>query len=372
MIAVSNSESASRSIPIVRPSELTQSFENGSYIGRTAIYKVPFFLDTKVLLNPHLTVIGMTGSGKTYFLKSYISRKGLSGSSILIIDWNGEYDEIAAFLGGKVLNVAPDTQSFDIEGLLGSVNSINISRIKDEAKRQSIANSIIDKIIETMHLMQIDDRRERIIVLDEAWKLLGSKNNLGQLFREGRKYGFSVVVSTQLASDIKNEIIANAGTIAIFRLQNNSDYSSLIASGIALAEHREALADLKQGSCMLRLSFRDSNAESRFFIKKVDGSDISIYTIRCGKMQLKVTRAKLAESNKLVESPEIRSKILNFIDANRGDIDLLGFIKFLIALGLERKDILPYLRELGLEDMVIVKAFTDAKSIAIVDETNEK
>src|SRR5271157_1605974 len=78
---------------------------SGIYLGRTMVYHSPFFLNASKLLNPHIAVLGMSGAGKTYFLKSLIVRSMLCcNTNVLVLDWNGEYDSTIAFLGGEVMN----------------------------------------------------------------------------------------------------------------------------------------------------------------------------------------------------------------------------------------------------------------------------
>ena len=77
-----------------------------------------------------------------------------------------------------------------------------------------------------MDIESIPKNSERMIVLDETWRLVRNSEEVGILFREGRKYGFSVIVATQLASDISNEVLSNAASVFLFRMQNDSDYRS--------------------------------------------------------------------------------------------------------------------------------------------------
>ena len=89
----SNSRQASRSIYMGRMSEpYFIDSDKGVYIGKSRIYKIPFFLDLDSLINKNMAILGMSGTGKSYFLKSFIIRSVLQRNSCaLIIDWNGEY-----------------------------------------------------------------------------------------------------------------------------------------------------------------------------------------------------------------------------------------------------------------------------------------
>ncbi|MEM3827478.1 MAG: DUF87 domain-containing protein, partial [Candidatus Micrarchaeaceae archaeon] len=101
--SISNSRIAAGRICIFRPSEPCGSEEGGIYIGRSLIYRLPFFLDASRLVNPHITVVGMSGSGKSYMLRSIIIRERVyCNAKIFVLDWNGEYRSTIEFLGGKV------------------------------------------------------------------------------------------------------------------------------------------------------------------------------------------------------------------------------------------------------------------------------
>ena len=74
----------------------------------------------------------MSGSGKSYFLKSMIIRSCIwRGSSVLIIDWNNEYKEVVGLLGGKVLKLGTDLRInlFDLYSIGDTRHIRSISEI---------------------------------------------------------------------------------------------------------------------------------------------------------------------------------------------------------------------------------------------------
>ena len=359
---LSNSESASKCLSFVHDGEPGR--QDGVYIGKTQIYKRPFFLDTSALLNPHLTAIGMTGSGKTYFLKSYIIRNRLlKGSDIFIIDWNGEYDETVDFLGGTVARVAgeEEAQGAEIAQLLCGVSSISLARLSDDAKRKRAACAIMERLIETMHSMPISSIRNRIVLLDEAWKMLGENRNLGRIFREGRKYGFNVVVATQLVRDVNNEMLANSGSVFVFRLQNDDDCGVLVDAGIASGGQKELLPNLGIGSCLVHLAQKDEAAAGSFFVRKIDGFKTSVYTIKGDHMQfIKITNEEFQKVTERFLPLEARAAVSNYVEANDRNVDLIGLSRFLMKCGIKRPGAVVYLRSLGIGDPDIVKAYERA------------
>jgi hypothetical protein len=77
---------------------------DGIYIGRTKIFNVPFYWSFRHVTNPHICAVGITGSGKSYFIKTFLTRASFVwNSNALIIDWAGEYRDWVKQTGGKVI-----------------------------------------------------------------------------------------------------------------------------------------------------------------------------------------------------------------------------------------------------------------------------
>jgi len=77
---------------------------NSIYIGRTRIFNVPFYWSYENVANPHISVVGISGSGKSYFIKTFLLRASFVwNSNALIIDWAGEYKDWVRDSGGKII-----------------------------------------------------------------------------------------------------------------------------------------------------------------------------------------------------------------------------------------------------------------------------
>ncbi len=121
-------------------SELMGPPGEGIYLGRTDTLRTPVYWDFKRLANPHVAVMGMTGSGKSYFVKAFITRAHQAwGTNALILDWAGEYTPWVKRAGGRTIR-------------LGSAHSLNIldctqaaassrSRAQAEAKEKKPART---------------------------------------------------------------------------------------------------------------------------------------------------------------------------------------------------------------------------------------
>lgn len=107
---ISNYEISKRNI-LVHPPEppfdiLCGDPSNSIYIGKTKILHVPFYWSYKHVTNPHIAVVGITGSGKSYFIKTFLTRASFVwNSNALIIDWAGEYKDWVKQTGGKVISL---------------------------------------------------------------------------------------------------------------------------------------------------------------------------------------------------------------------------------------------------------------------------
>ena len=107
----SNARTASDLMLVAQMSEPFAERRKGVYIGRTLAYGLPFMLDLDDQMNRNIAILGMSGSGKSYFLKSFLIRSCMQRKSrILIIDWNNEYEETVRFAGGRVVSLGGDVR----------------------------------------------------------------------------------------------------------------------------------------------------------------------------------------------------------------------------------------------------------------------
>ena len=109
---------------IVHPPEprkelLLSAPSEGVFIGKTRFLHTPVFWDPSKLINPHVAIMGITGSGKSYTVKTFLTRASLIwNSNAIILDWVGEYDEWVRQAGGRVINLARESMNLlDLVGL---------------------------------------------------------------------------------------------------------------------------------------------------------------------------------------------------------------------------------------------------------------
>jgi hypothetical protein len=358
-----NSVQAGKSVRIVAQSELSEIPEQGVFIGKSLVYNIPVFIDTDQLINPHIAVLGMTGSGKSYFLKNYLFRSAFGeGAGVFIVDWNGEYDELVRGADGRV--VSPEGSShIDFPGMFSGLNSVSLASLQTDAEKRSAAKNVLGLLADFMRQTGIGTKERRVVVLDEAWRLLDDGKILGQLFREGRKYGFSVVIASQMAKDISNEIVSNVACLLIFKLQNTDDFTVLVDSGIISDRDRRRIFGFGLGQCLIHTIRKTGRQGSIHMpIRKIDGFEMRFYSLSGGKMKISVTGARFADTAREVfGNGEIESALANLIESNRRDADIVGIIKLLIKKGAGRPDIVTFLRKLGFDDSTIVDSYASAR-----------
>ena len=84
----------------------------GIYCGQNAISKNLLFVNRSSLLNGNGFVLGVSGSGKSFFAKDEIIQLVLRNQgAVIIIDPEREYDRLVRALGGEVINIAADSKN---------------------------------------------------------------------------------------------------------------------------------------------------------------------------------------------------------------------------------------------------------------------
>ena len=110
---VMSNELAKRTI-FSRPPEPPQEYllndpTNSIFIGITKLFSVPFTWTFAGLTNPHISVVGITGAGKSFFVKTFLIRASyIWNTNAIIIDWAGEYLTWVKQSGGTVGEFAGD------------------------------------------------------------------------------------------------------------------------------------------------------------------------------------------------------------------------------------------------------------------------
>ncbi len=93
--------------------------DDSIYIGKTKWLSVPVFWDYRKLINPHIAIVGITGSGKSYLVKTFITRSSLIwNTNAIILDWAGEYGKWVKQAGGTIIDLSKERLNIlDLAGM---------------------------------------------------------------------------------------------------------------------------------------------------------------------------------------------------------------------------------------------------------------
>ncbi|HVA83241.1 MAG TPA: ATP-binding protein [Candidatus Aquilonibacter sp.] len=254
---------------------------------------------------------------------------------------------------------------------------LDISGLPDESFRALAALFILQSLKEKMRMEGWSSSKglKAIVVLDEAWKVASDeRSDAVMIVREGRKYQFGLIVASQNPTDINEAIFSNVGTTIILRikfekfmnyLQGSLNYSNFI---------RKEISKFGVGQAAIDMSFQTSvQFPEIFVIDKVVGEiPLDVYTLSVGdilnqdelenpEMTKEYYFEKIDLRNKLIESNigiEVIENVFKRLDDKSRQIDIRGFIQVLNELKVEKQNVIILLRSIGLQDMVITRAFT--------------
>ena len=469
---VLSGEIASRDF-MVRPPEptpelLVSSPAESVYIGKTDFLRVPFFWNPGKLVNPHLCVVGITGSGKSYFVKTFITRASITlGASALILDWAGEYSDWVRAVGGKVvefgkdginlldtggatphsrtrqvmesLEILTDISSFpsqrrlteeaieksylrkgfslhkvaarkkpptleDVHRILAkksgrnsdsaeaahriknllfssgksfSESTISLSQLMSglvcvdlhslpmESLRSLAGLAILQFVKEKMRASPYEaaSKSPRLfVVCDEAWKIASDgRSDVVSIVREGRKYGFSLIVASQNPTDVHRSIFANAGTVLAFRLTLSSE-RDFLRSSLSYSDFFEVRShSLTVGSALVHLeTAQPVSCPRTFILRKVDGEELLVSVrIKGGGMDLEFEKGELARKMLSFGLTDRQSAAL-LAEFERKSFSLSApeFVHLLERFGHSRASAISLLRELGATEKDLLSLFS--------------
>jgi len=321
------------------------------YIGKTLKYRAPIFYSPKKLVNPHIALVGTTGSGKTNMMLNLIMKFYSIGKKIVIIDWSGEYSAIAQALGVEELETKKLPVSY-------TVAYVNLS--KHEPKdRMAYSFSILKSITSELAQGRI---RNTAIFIDEVWHFIAdssTKSHISVIFREGRKYDVGMVIATQLSGDIDNEIIYNSGTILIFKLYGSENIKTLKLSMLLEDDEIAILPELEQGSCY-SIMLEKNGLVRKAALKRIQKFSINFFILRCDAMEYKMTKRSIMEIAGPVFGKDIEAKLDFLIESGMRSINIDKITILLMQNGCSREKIVYFLRRLGIGDIFIADSIKSA------------
>ena len=314
--------------------ELISSTASGIYLGLDVDLHRPTFLDFEKLVNPHVFVCGMSGSGKTFLLKSLaVKIASLLGMRVFCIDFTGEY--------------------FGLEEY--GIERIDLSSL-DEEKKKEFSEKALESIVKGMRKRGVS-KLNTFVILDESWKVMKASAYFNSLLREGRKFGIGVIMATQLIGDLEATMLNNVSTLFLFRLQNEEELEKIAASYNLSQKYVSRVQSSGVGSCLVVMLGNKSCISRQYFvIERVAGYKAKEYLSLHlgGRVYVEVDLEKFKSALSSM-CGECASKLLDLAKQKK----VLGIYELIATMinSVPKLQIVAFLRQLGLKDESIADSF---------------
>jgi hypothetical protein len=110
-----------------------------------------------------------------------------------------------------------DSPTEEINDQFTNGSVVDLHELKSETLQIAAGAFTLRKLYRTMFTWGTSDRIRLAVVLDEAHRL-AKDVTLPKIMKEGRKFGIAVVVASQDVRDFHDQVLSNAGTKVIFRV----------------------------------------------------------------------------------------------------------------------------------------------------------
>lgn len=254
----------------------------------------------------------------------------------------------------KLFNQHP---GIDLNRILDKFLCFDLSGL-DEFGKSNFSKLLLLLLKLEIYRKGISTGKTNYLVFDEAWKYIKDDSILNGLFREGRKYGVSLLIATQMASDVSNELLSNAASVFIFRL-HKEDYKVLGNYGIDSNRFSGITENLGRGSCLVSQILKGGTF-SQAVISDVKHFNLSDYLLVSGDNMNYISRIRF--KNAVEKYCTNSGSILRFMEEN-SKLDLSKLIEKLISDGNDRVVIVTLLRSVGIDDFVIASGFDNLRSV---------
>ena len=178
---------------------------------------------------------------------------------------------------------------------------LDLSKLASNSLKDLIAWTVFQYIDSTMRLRGQQDNIELIIIIEEAHRICRDPRAIPvTIIKEGRKYGYAVIVVAQDLSDLAPQIIANVGTMIVHQI-THPQYVRFLEKQLGLSQNEvERLRNLERGEALVKLS-----TDPKPFFVRVEME--------------RVEEIKPVEAEKRIVYAEIREK--------KGEAESLGKIR---------------------------------------------
>lgn len=223
-------------------------------IGTSDGVEISFYIDKlDCNSNNNISVMGLSGSGKTYFLAQLAKGAANVGIGSYFVSANELDDSVLAEIG------------VDVRHVIGGVKS-DMNKAKKHNSEQIISIEVadgdiekLDTILEDIYNEAVKNRKPFFLFIDEVQLFNLGKDSVlfNRILREGRKYGIMLVLSTQF---VDSSMTASASAKFkqaknYFEFKTSDAKKSLARLDVNSEERDEAanvLKELPVGACVAK------------------------------------------------------------------------------------------------------------------------
>jgi len=130
-------------------------------------------------------------------------------------------------------------------------NIVDMEGLTDIEKKL-VTHTIMQRIIEEF---KVQDKIRLYIALDDAYQAIvdyyNKETNITKVVREGRKYGFGLLISTQLLQDLPKAIVANTSVKFVLSYDEPDDLIKIQRMLFLTEIEKDILHRMPVGSCLL-------------------------------------------------------------------------------------------------------------------------
>lgn len=229
----------SSTLALLFPYYTNNVFEkNGIIIGQTKAKLCVYDIFSDNHSNYNMTILGSSGSGKSYFVKLMILRNKYMGRKQIVFDPEGEYEDIVKIIGGRIIK--PDKHNFlYIEENFIKQNPENFIYLKVELllkqilEIQEIEDSLLSIIKEKIIKLYLDngingsienmymEEGEKVIYIKKKYMDYNKFPNITILIEEIKK-------SKDVKKDKQQQIIKILSKIDCKKMETGIEKSDLI------------------------------------------------------------------------------------------------------------------------------------------------
>jgi DNA helicase HerA-like ATPase len=222
---------------VIRETLGISSCQNRINIGKLLNSDIEVCIDPKIL-NRHIAILGMTGSGKTYAGQVITEQLPLIGTTQVIIDPHNDFRALADVpeLQGKV-RVWDEYREPTLKEMYkeGMCTVIGFKKLRDVSTTPNTdIEAIVMVIVETLfEAAKAGTIKPFVIVLDECHKLAPQRGDtfckkvILDGISEGRKFGMGFILLTQRPAKLDKDALSQCRTQIILKVLNHNDTNTI-------------------------------------------------------------------------------------------------------------------------------------------------